>query len=367
MNKLLFISLSFLLFLAACSQSVEDHTDSFVRAVIQDLVEIPVMSLVEIRLEDHDIYLPQHPIRDNYGNILLVNQPLNGEKSLYLLGPNGEFYTKFGREGRGPGEFGTINHTELTPENDLYVLDLMNSKILFFKVHESNFEFVGEIALDMAKLGGHYRSVHHINGKDWAVLASSGFRKDLTLVELDDTFLPVREHLQIPNHFPDIHFSQSQMFTNGGWFSDSKTFNYFVYDSLVVYSYNVESEVLERNALHEPHLNRPQTEMSREFVIKKFGQVEKITLPGVSSQNKPSSTYELIQMRSIARDEDIMAGSIQYYGGGYTYVLVHNFETNQTQYLKVPKDFAIQSIKGSVILGLEVGVNEPNKLMELKF
>ncbi|MCH8495793.1 MAG: 6-bladed beta-propeller [Balneolales bacterium] len=334
---------------------------------MQDLVEIPIISLIEIPLENHDIYLPQHPLRDKYGNFVLVNQPRGGETCLYLLGPKGEFYAKNGREGRGPGEFGSINHIELTPENDLYVLDLMNSKIIRFKVLERNIEFVGETALNLAKLSGHYRSVHHINGKNWAVLAGSGFRKDLTLVELDDNFLPVREHLHIPNHFPDIHFSQSQMFTNGGWFSDSKSFNYFLYDSLVVYSYNVKSEVLERIELNEPHSNRPQTDMSREFISKKFGRVDNITLPGVSPQTKPSSTYELIQMRSIARDGNIMVGAIQYYGGDNTFVLIHNFESNETNHLRAPRDFTIQSISGSVILGFEVRMEEPNKLLVLEF
>ncbi len=370
MSRSKFISFLFLVFVAGCSSTVErnpENIDLFIQGVVHGLEQVTLKSVFEIPVEDHDIYIPQHPLQDNFGNFLLVHQPIGGERCVYLLGPEGQFYAKIGRPGRGPGEFGTINHISLTPQNDLYVLDLMNSKVVRFKVHRRDVEFVDELVMDRTNLGGHFRSIHHMDGREWAVLASDGFRSNLSLVELGDSFRVVTEHLQIPYHFPDIHFSQSQRFTNGGWFSDEQTFNYFLYDSLVVYSYDVVTEVLERRALQWPHLNRTQTQLSQEFITRKFRSLEAPTLPGTPSQSSPSRSYDLIQLYTMARHGNTMVGAIQYYGGEHTYMLIHNFETSRTRYLRGPKDFHIQSLRGSKILGVKVGIDEPNRILELSF
>ena len=356
-----------ILALCSCAKVSEKNISPYIQEVIQGLEEISIKSVTPIPVEEHEIFMPMHPRRDSFGNYIVVNQPISGERSLYLIGSDGQLLAKTGRDGRGPGEFVTINHVELTEENQLFVLDLGNSKILHFEVTSNDIVFQDEFSMNRAELGGHFRSIHQINDTFWGVLATPGFSSVLSLVELDKTFRLKREHLKIPIHFPNIHLSQSQRFSNAGWSSDSQTFNYFLFDSLVVYSYNVATEVLNRHPLHAPHVSRPQTSINREYIAKQFGGEAIPMPPGNVHNDTDTSDFDLVQFHRVMRDGDLTIGCILNYGEEFTYLLLHDIRMNKTQYIKLPYPFFCNAFVDSNIIGMRSAEVEEGKVLVVGF
>lgn len=352
--------------LLGCAEVAEKNVDPYIQDIIKGKDELPIKSVTTIPVDEHEIFMPMHPRRDSHGNYIIVNQPINGERSLYLIGSDGQLLAKTGRDGRGPGEFNTINHVELTEDNQLFVLDLGNNKILHFEVTSSDIVFQNEFSMNRAELGGHFRSIHKINSIFWGVLATTGFPSQLVLVELDNSFRLKREHLKIPIHFPNIHFSQSQRFSNAGWSSNSQTFNYFLFDSLVVHSYDVEKETLSRHPLHSPHVHRPQTAINKEFIAKRYGGESPPLPPGNTQSNLVSSEFELVQLHQVLRDDNLVLGCILNYGEEFTYLLLHDARAVKTKYIRLPYPFFCQAFVDSIIIGMKSTEDEDSQLIVIR-
>jgi len=355
--------LSSIVLFSSCSPSKDspDRTvDAFTAVVVDGLKEMEITNVFELPLEQHEIYYPMHTVQDNSGRYILVN---GVEWEIILLSSDGELVHRTGGNGRGPGEFTAINHVEITDDNQLYVLDLTQNRVTHFSISDNEIEFVKIISIPISTDSGHYRSIHHINGKFWGVLATSEFNRRFYLLELDSLLQPIREHIEIPAHFPNIHFSQSQI-TNGDWFSGDTTFNYFFYDSLVVYSYDVTTERKSRHILREPHQNRQVRGMNQDFIEEKFGG-NPTSLPTDRNTNT-TNDYDLIQTRNMSRYVDMIVTAILYYGGEHTTLILYDVSTGEKRFIKAPSDFHISYFSNNTLIGEQVIPGGPNLVIVLQ-
>ena len=76
---------------------------------------------------------------------LLVND--RGYQGFLLFDPNGNYKSKVGNEGRGPGEFADIRHFVLTPDDNLHVFDRNNSRHQILAKEEGEWREQGELEL----------------------------------------------------------------------------------------------------------------------------------------------------------------------------------------------------------------------------
>lgn len=352
MLKSSYILFPALIFLASCtsSQDCRDCADDvFVGQVIVNMAEAKILNRFVLPIEQHEIYSPMHPRRDQYGRYVLIN---GRSWDIFLLEADGSLIHKTGGLGKGPGEFTAINHVELTDDNQLYLLDLTQDRITHFSVTLDGMELIEIIPVDGRSTEGRYRSIHSIHDTFWGLLATPKFNRTFKLLELDSLLNPVQEHIEIPSHFPDIHFSQS-LFTNGAWFSDSRSFQYIFFDSLVVYTYDVSTQLKDRHVLSQPHKKRIATPLNQDFMAAKFG---------------PSDTegLELPQISRALHSNHRLLADILYYGGDHTYLLWHDLATKETRYIKAPPDFHIQAFVGNDIIGMNVVPKQENEIVILQ-
>ena len=66
---------------------------------------------------------------DSAGNILILD---SGNSRIQKLSPEGGFLSSFGSRGQGPGEFNFPRSLDRDPEDNIYVLDVMNRRIQIF-------------------------------------------------------------------------------------------------------------------------------------------------------------------------------------------------------------------------------------------
>jgi hypothetical protein len=323
--------------------------DAFVGQVIENSEEATIERSFILPIEQHDLFTPMHPRRDRHGHYILVN---GADWSVFLLASDGSLVDKAGGSGKGPGEFTAINHVELSDDNQLYILDMTQDRITHFNVRQDGLELVGILPVDGRSTEGRYRSIHSIQNTFWGLLATPKFNRTFKLLELDSLMNPVREHLEIPSHFPDIHFSQSAL-TNGAWSSDSRMFQHVFFDSLVVYTYDVGTRLSDRHVLSQPHRKRIATPLNQEFISSKFGPSE-------------TTGIELPQTRNVRHSNNRLLADILYYGGDHTFLLWHDLASKETRYIKAPPDFHIQNFVGNEIIGLKVIPNQANELVILQ-
>ena len=137
------------LVLAACSSGA-DQADS-ARATVTDsagvrLVEYPAAALqippVELPLPDVELGAEDGDGADVFGSIGQVVRLTDGSIVVFdrqppevkVFGPDGALRTRFGREGKGPGEFdpGTVSGLHLIPGDTLAVADQLGRRIQLF-------------------------------------------------------------------------------------------------------------------------------------------------------------------------------------------------------------------------------------------
>ncbi|MCF8357075.1 MAG: 6-bladed beta-propeller, partial [Melioribacteraceae bacterium] len=80
-------------------------------------------------IEETTFDFPTQIRSDSYGNIYVLDM---GGETVKKFNPKGEFVRKFGREGRGPGEFHSPFRMDVRPDGKLIVLDVNLNKCEVF-------------------------------------------------------------------------------------------------------------------------------------------------------------------------------------------------------------------------------------------
>jgi len=105
-----------------CAQTKDNRT-----------VDIPMQANLTIGLEgqppEHQLGRPIAVRTDSLGKIYVADQ---GSMSIKVFNSDGIFIQEIGRQGRGPGEFQNISVMDITPEEEIVVIDIMNQRYTFF-------------------------------------------------------------------------------------------------------------------------------------------------------------------------------------------------------------------------------------------
>jgi hypothetical protein len=97
---------------------------------------------------------------DSDGYILVGDQ---SEKTIYHFSPDGDYLGNFGKEGAGPGEFGQFFSLSITPDDSLYIQDMMQSRVQAFgKSSDGTWRFGSTIPLRRGD-GAFPSSLHKIS------------------------------------------------------------------------------------------------------------------------------------------------------------------------------------------------------------
>lgn len=364
-NRIL-MSLCICNILMACNTSkvADNQVDPFINNVIINLNELKVLSIDEFPTFENEIYKPMLPKRDKNENFIIID---GSTWHINLVALDGTLLDRVGGEGRGPGEFVGIGNIEITDDNQLYVLDFSLRRITHYNVTISKIEFVNTYPVGLFSENqlptGQFRSLHAIEKDFFGVVATPRPDRRFELYKLNETFQPIEKVFELDSHFPGIHFSEYQI-TNGRWFSDQSTFNYIFFDSLVVYSLNLNNQSVSRHALISTHNDRIASRINNDFIDLRFNPPPPV-IPGLP-QVEQKSPMELPQIRNIAGFKDIFIADITYYGGSNSYILHYNTSTKETHYIKAPPLFTVRDIHKNEILGIQIGMDGSNKVMTLK-
>lgn len=128
LNFSIFFCLSVLLLgLIGCSSIL------YAQAQTDRTVKIPMQTNLVIGQQDQPIEnqlgRPVAVRTDSTGNIYVADQ---GSMSIKVFDAEGAFLREIGSRGRGPGEFQSIRVMDITPDEEIVVIDAMNLRYTFF-------------------------------------------------------------------------------------------------------------------------------------------------------------------------------------------------------------------------------------------
>jgi hypothetical protein len=83
---------------------------------------------------------------DSEGNIYLRNRPESTEKHFFKFDNAGRFFSSFGSNGQGPGEFMLARIPRISQADEIIVSDIIQRKLVVF---DTNCNFVKEIPINM--------------------------------------------------------------------------------------------------------------------------------------------------------------------------------------------------------------------------
>lgn len=355
-----YFKLSFLIFVSCACSSTEiqlTEIDPFIAELIADLDELQVESITELKTEENQIFVPMH-IRMVGQNRFIV---VEGQRSaLHLLTTEGEVLHTAGNLGHGPGEFVGINQLEVSYSNQLYVTDLSLQRISRFKLVNDRIEFIDAIPFPPQPDQLSLRTIQVSDSGNYGVLMSPRPNRTFQLHKLDESFKSIGQIFEMDGHFPDIHFSNSQL-TNAKWSfdSNSNTFNFVYLDSIAIHTVNLLTKSSDRHIVHEPHQNRVANSMNHEHIAQVFRLAQ-------DPAYEPDPSLRLPHVFNALTQGDVVIINLIYYGGSNTILLHYNRTTKKTNYIKAPPGFFLESFANDFIIGKWVRPELPNKVLMLK-
>ncbi|MEX1120647.1 MAG: hypothetical protein WED82_00840 [Balneolales bacterium] len=124
-NFALLICAGYLLTISCSGEDLSTEAPEMPGNVTHDLTKVFQIEELEENLFLN--YIRQLEFLSN-GNIMILGEP----KQLIEINTQGELLSIIGREGRGPGEFSTINRFVITPDDTLHVFDSANARHQIF-------------------------------------------------------------------------------------------------------------------------------------------------------------------------------------------------------------------------------------------
>lgn len=334
--------------------------DPFIADLISGTDRMPIESVVDLRTEENGIHVPMHAKRVDRERFIVVD---GLRWAIHLISAEGAVLDRVGGMGRGPGEYQGINHLEVTNSGDLYVLDSSLQRITHYRIRNRNLIFERIWPLRFQPGIQMYRSIHAIGDDLYAVALTTRPHRRLELHALDDSFQTVMRHHELKPHFPNIHFSHTQL-TNAKWFVDpsTSTFNYIYMDSLNVMTVQLPGSASERHVIRAPHRNRKIHPINQRFLDSAYA-AQAGSRPAPDALPK---TFELPHTTQAARDRDLIAIQLMHYGGSTTTILMHNLRTRTTRYVEAPPGFFLLSFKESDLLGKVQDTDGRNRILVLR-
>lgn len=147
-NCCLILLINFLILLNGCNKKVEQkHTQIPTHiSALKNLTVFPqnISATDTVKLfrensfeSNQDVFIDGYISKiavDHKGRVFIVGQK-SGTVAIYVFKSNGTFLTKFGRYGRGPGEFESIASIDVG-NSKLYVLDSQLQKLVIFSLDD---------------------------------------------------------------------------------------------------------------------------------------------------------------------------------------------------------------------------------------
>jgi hypothetical protein len=353
-----------LLFVCTLGCTPIDHQpaddDPFIADLISGTDRIPIESVLDLKTEESGIHVPMHAKRVDRDRFIVVD---GLQWTIHLISAEGAVLDRVGGTGRGPGEYQGINHLEVTDTGELYVLDSSLQRITQYRMRNGSIIFERIWPLRFQPGIQMYRSIHAVGNDRYAVALTTRPHRRLELHALDDSFQTVTIHHELKPHFPNIHFSHTQL-TNAKWFVDpaSSTFNYIYMDSLNVMTVRLPGSTAERHVILSPHRNRVIHPINQRFLDSTYVS----QAGGRPAPDASPKTFELPHTTQAARHMDNIAIQLIYYGGSSTTILIHNLSNRITRYIEAPPGFFLMSFTDHELLGKVTDADGHNRLLVMR-
>ena len=226
-------------------KTTSEKGDSFTENLTQNLPELEANS--RVISGSTPILFPLWVLAVPETNLLIVAD--NTDKTIRLFDENGPEYSKAGGEGRGPGEFESINQLHLGYDKRLYVLDLKLKRLNIFDIDNEVLNFDSSIVLEMepnlflqtiyvTELGNYGVFIQ----RDTVQQPETRF----LLFQLDDDFFPAKQLLEMPGN--DQQQVSSNLFTDSYfgrrtyWDLDNDWFYYITSHQPIIHKFNLKAE-----------------------------------------------------------------------------------------------------------------------------
>ncbi len=225
--------------------TTSEKGDSFTENLIQNIPELEANS--RVISGSTPILFPLRMLAVPGTNLLIVAD--NTDKTIRLFEENGPEYSTAGGEGRGPGEFESINQLHLGFDKRLYVLDLKLNRLNIFDIDNEGLKFDSAILLEMEpNLFLQTIYVTELGNYGVFIQRDTGPQPEthFLLFRLDDDFFPAKQLLEMPgneqqqvssNLFMDSYFGRRTY-----WDLDNDWFYYITSHQPIIHIFNLKAE-----------------------------------------------------------------------------------------------------------------------------
>lgn len=367
-NKFMLVVL-LCMFNISCSSesgSISSDHDPFLEWVIQELPE-------KIVINEH--VLQSQPGISPGAKLMLNNKKMvisdNSRSAISLFSETGELLDETGRNGRGPGEFETINDIQIGPDGYLYVLDLNLMRVTSFRVNDT-FEYLNTYSLTRTMDMQLSKIIHGDSGM-YAVFNKiedfSTGKNANQLYSLNDDFT-IRNHLldfpgnekfeMLPGVFTD-HLVGLKMH----WDVAGDEFYYISSHDFEITKYNlVSGEELTRKIFDKGPVERVMTPVQLSLLEKRF---EPILLRNPSFGETLKDSDVLPYFRKFSIHENYFLFTILNLDGESGVVLIYDMDTDEVFYIQAPHYFTPFAIHDSRLIGIDYTSQDSRPLLALEF
>ncbi|MFC1555271.1 6-bladed beta-propeller [candidate division KSB1 bacterium] len=162
---------------------------------------------------------------------------------VYKFDIKGNYISKFGREGHGPGELNTPTYMQIDKNENIYIYDVSNTNISIF---DSNGEFLSSF-----QVNGYLNSPFHISEKNEILINQPASRSFISVFSKDGTYIK-----DIGDIIDNSDYQENNYNTLGqGWpfYSDGK---YIFFSNIVpmIFVFDEDGSIIEKKILDYPEI-----------------------------------------------------------------------------------------------------------------
>lgn len=305
-------------------------------------------------LETPGLFHNTHMALDTTGLLMVSDFE---RKVISLLDTNGTAIGRFGREGRGPGEFLVINDIFIGPGNDLYVMDQTLYRISRLEVSSDGLSLLETVS---------YANDESQRLVDLHITESGRFgvferadnwetgENSYHLYLLSNNYGPAEHLLKLPGYDP-LHLGNGMYMPNNllsetFWDFNRDHFYYTTSKSTEIHSYHlVSGEHVVMTYLEKAV--RPLSDSTRAY----FREVLSVLFEMFPQMDNTLETLDNLPLTErLSASDNHWVLEVYYTGSEAKIMLVINRETGATGYISVPPRFRSHGLLGKSLYGIDM-------------
>lgn len=341
--------------LASCyaEPTGRSKTDPFFKEIYTILNEEQSHAQQYINPRNLNIAIPIQVRTVKQGGFIVADGKTNQIK---LLDNNGYTLSQAGAKGRGPGEFGTINHIQVDDRGRMYVVDIKLKRISVFSIARQQVLYEQSFPLSYESEG--YLKALHVGPQGRYGVYSSKvlFKQDRnrhTLYRLNKRFEPVENVLEMPGNRRIANelgiMIKHPLGPRTFWDFRDSLFYYGTSYDFKIHTLNLSTgDTATIAPIDLPP--RRKTPMNTEYLFERLAPIFEVD--PVFEDAIDQSDYLPLMDEIVAGRERILLNT--YYAGGSDGV-IFSIDTRQDRirYIRIPPNYVVHDLHGNTLYGID--------------